>query len=80
VEVGETHGAVDGEDLGFAVDVRELVVVHSRLDPAAITDHELDASDDGGGGRDFIGDRVVVAAVVRVDLARSRRGVAGVGV
>lgn len=80
MEVGKAHGAVNGKDLGFAVDISELVVMRSKLDPAAIADHELDLSGDGGGRRDFIGDRVVVAAVVRVDLARSGRGVAGVGV
>lgn len=80
MEVGKAHGAINGEYLGFAVDISELVVVRSKLDPAAIADHELDLSGDGGGGRDFIGDGVVVAAVLGVDLARSRRGVAGLGV
>jgi hypothetical protein len=81
VEVGEAHGAVNGENLGFAVEVRQLVVMRPGLNPTAITDHELDPSGDGGGGRkDFIGGVVVVTTVLGIDLAASRRGVAGVGV
>lgn len=91
VEISEAHGTVDGEDLGLAVEVGELIVVRSGLDPAAVADHELDAPSGGGGGgggwRRVVGGGggpgggVVAVAVVGdgVDLARSRRGVAGVG-
>jgi hypothetical protein len=40
-EVGEARQrALDGEDLGVAVDVGELVVVGPRLDAAPVADHE----------------------------------------
>ena len=40
-EGGELNGAVDGEDLGVAADVGELIVVGAGLDLAAVAAHEL---------------------------------------
>jgi hypothetical protein len=39
-EVGEAERPVEREDLGHAVDVRELAVMRPRLDAPAVADHE----------------------------------------
>jgi hypothetical protein len=81
VEVNEAHGAVNGENLDLAIEVRQLVVMRPGLDPTAITDHELDVSGNGGRvSKDFIGGVVVVTTVLGIDLARSRRELVGVEV
>ena len=72
-EGGELDGAVDGEDLGVAADVGELIVVGSGLDLAAVTAHEL--------GLVVLSLLVVPRRrVLEVDLPGARRGVAGVRV
>jgi hypothetical protein len=39
-EVGEPERPLEGQDLGLAVDVGELVVVGTRLDAAPVAHHE----------------------------------------
>jgi len=69
----ELDGAVDGEDLGVAADVGELVVMGSGLDLAAVAAHEL--------GLVVLGLLVVPGRrILEVDLPGARRGVAGVRV
>ena len=72
-EGGELDGAVDGEDLGVAADVGELVVVGAGLDLAAVAAHEL-------GLVVLVLLLVPRRRVLEVDLARARGGLAGVRV
>lgn len=73
---GELDGAIDGEDLGLAADVGDMVVVGTGKDLATIAAHELG----------LVVLREVVRLVlpwrrvVELDLSRTRRGVAGVWV
>ena len=71
-EGGELDVAVDGEDLGVAGDVGEVVVVGAGLDAAAEAAHELDL------GRGVVEGRaaVVVVVVGGVGVAGARGGVA----
>lgn len=76
----ELDGAIDGEDLGLAADVAEVVVVGTGEDLSAIAAHEL--------GLLVVLRRVVLVLVVlpwrrvvELDLSRAGGGgVAGVGV
>ena len=74
-ELGEHGGELDveinGEDLGLAADVGELVVVAARLDLAAVAAHEL---------RLVVRRRLLLLlvpwwGVLELDLSGARRGV-----
>ncbi|RYR18707.1 hypothetical protein Ahy_B03g063319 [Arachis hypogaea] len=71
-EGGELDVAVDGEDLGVAANVGELVVVAARLDLAAVAAHEL--------GLEICRRRLLLVPrrrILEVDLPRPRRRLAG---
>lgn len=73
-ESGELGAAIDGEDLGLAADVAELVVVRAGEDLAAIAAHELDFV--------VLGLRISLVdvpwrRVLEIDLAGARGRVAG---
>lgn len=63
---GETDFPIDGEDLGVAADVGEVVVVWPGLDFAAVAAHELDPV---GGRRWWRGLFVEGVVVVLVGVA-----------